>query len=89
MARPWEADPRADFKRRLGASPSDTGASQDEVDCPDMWELDNGDIAIIGRDLTEVYQSRLPNGVRIGNDERLVIFPGRMLSAAKPDIPDA
>ncbi|WP_078610960.1 MULTISPECIES: hypothetical protein [Streptomyces] len=42
-----------------------------------------------GRDLTAVYASRLPTGVSIGPDERLVVIPGNMLSAAKVDIPDA
>jgi len=27
--------------------------------------------------------------MRIGADERLVVIPGNMLSAARPDIPDA
>lgn len=39
--------------------------------------------------LTAVYASRLPTGVSIGPDERLVVIPGNMLSAAKVDIPDA
>jgi hypothetical protein len=57
--------------------------------CPDIWELDNGDIAVIGRDLTHMYAGRLPGDVRVGLDERLVIIPGDMLRAAKVDIPDA
>ncbi|WP_206322496.1 hypothetical protein [Streptomyces sp. HNM0575] len=57
--------------------------------CPDIWQLDNGDIAIIGRDLTADYGRRLPEGVSLGPDERLVVIPGNMLSAAKVDIPDA
>ncbi|NLU73877.1 hypothetical protein HCC61_14510 [Streptomyces sp. HNM0575] len=51
--------------------------------------MDNGDIAIIGRDLTADYGRRLPEGVSLGPDERLVVIPGNMLSAAKVDIPDA
>ncbi|MCU4745616.1 MULTISPECIES: hypothetical protein [unclassified Streptomyces] len=89
MARPWEADPTASFARRLGKTAQELGNSEDEEKCPDIWQLDNGDVAIIGRDLTTAYDSRLPAGVRLGPDERLVIIPGNMLSAAKPDIPDA
>lgn len=89
MTRPWEADPAASFARRLGRTAQELGHSQDEEDCPDIWQLDNGDVAVIGRDLTSAYDSRLPPGVRLGPDERLVIIPGTMLSAAKPDIPDA
>lgn len=89
MARAWEADPAASFVRRLGKSAADLGNSQGDDDCPDIWQLDNGDIAVIGRDLTSPYTARLPEGVRLGEGERLVVIPGNMLSAAKPDIPDA
>ncbi|MFE1929950.1 hypothetical protein ACFW95_06165 [Streptomyces sp. NPDC059474] len=89
MARLWEADPSALFVKRLGKSAAELGNSEDEEKCPDIWQLDNGDIAIIGRDLTSVYASCLPDGVSIGLGERLVVIPGNMLSAAKVDIPDA
>lgn len=82
----WEADPSAILQRRLGKSAQELGKSEDVDMCPDIWEFDNGDIAVIGRDLTEDYRSRLPDGVRIGHDERLVVIPGVMLSAAKSDI---
>ena len=89
MARSWEADPAAVFRRRLGKSALELGDSGTRVDCPDIWELDNGDVAVIGRDLTVAYSSRLPEGVSVGGDERLVVIPRNMLVAAKPDIPDA
>ncbi|NUP36955.1 MAG: hypothetical protein HOY76_08025 [Streptomyces sp.] len=89
MARAWEPDPAALFVRRLGKSAAETGNSKGDDDCPDIWQLDNGDIAVIGRDLTSGYASRLPDGVSIGAGERLVVIPGNMLSAAKQDIPDA
>ncbi|GII93119.1 hypothetical protein [Sinosporangium siamense] len=84
----WEADPAASFKRRLGKSALELDQTNDGPTCPDIWELDNGDIAIIGRDLTTNYTSRLPAGVKVGLDERLVVIPGVMLKAAKPDISD-
>ncbi|HEY5835162.1 hypothetical protein [Streptomyces sp.] len=87
MARPWEADPTTTFLRRLGKSPQELGNATDNPDCPDMWELENGDIAIIGRDLTGSLGAKLPTGVSIGADERLVVIPRNMLIAAKPDIP--
>lgn len=46
-------------------------------------------MAIIGRDLTDAYIGRLPKGVSVAEDERVVILPGVMLSMAKRDIPDA
>ncbi|MFF7648253.1 hypothetical protein ACFZCY_00040 [Streptomyces sp. NPDC007983] len=88
MAGPWEADPSALFARRLGKSAKELGTTQDEDGCPDIWELDNGDIAIVGRDLTDAYTSHLPADVTIRSDERLVIIPGAMLRSAKPDIAD-
>ncbi|MEV0777696.1 hypothetical protein [Streptomyces sp. NPDC050428] len=87
--RPWEADPSALFERRLGKTAQELGNSQDEEDCPDIWQLSNGDIAVISRDLTADYSASLPAGVSLAADERLVVIPGNMLSAAKRDIPDA
>ena len=89
MNRSWEADPSALFERRLGKTAEELGNSKDEEDCPDIWRLDNGDIAVVGRDLTADYSGRLPAGVSLAADERLVVIPGNMLSAAKKDIPDA
>lgn len=89
MAGMWEADPAARFARRLGKSPHELGDTNEGVTCPDLWELTNGDVAAIGRDLTEVYRDQLPSGVSVGPDERIVILPRNMVIAAKPDIPDA
>ncbi|MFJ3954232.1 MULTISPECIES: hypothetical protein [Streptomyces] len=87
MTRPWEADPTTGFKKRLGESPQALGVTTDGPDCPDIWELDNGDVAVIGRDLTEPLGGCLPSGVSIGPDERLVVIPRKMIVAAKADIP--
>jgi hypothetical protein len=89
MTRAWEADPSALFERRLGRSAKELGNSDKNDECPDIWRLDNGDIAVIGRDLTASYGPCLPEGVTLRADERLVVIPGNMLSAAKEDIPDA
>ncbi|MEV7170707.1 hypothetical protein AB0O18_13545 [Streptomyces sp. NPDC093224] len=89
MTRRWEADPSALFVKRLGKSAAELGNSKGEDECPDIWQLSSGDVAVIGRDLTENYRSHLPDGVHLGPDERLVVIPGNMLSAAKADIPDA
>ena len=89
MTRPWEADPSASFERRLGKSPAELGNTDEKDGCPDVWQLSNGDIAVIGRDLTDVYRSRLPTDAAIAPDERLIVIPGNTLRAAKPDIADA
>ncbi|MDP9792921.1 hypothetical protein J2S43_001433 [Catenuloplanes nepalensis] len=54
-----------------------------------MWELDNGDVVVIGTDLTEAYGARLPDGVSVDPGERLVVIPRATILAAKADIPDA
>jgi hypothetical protein len=76
----------AQFKRRPGKTAAELGNSRITND--DIWQLDNGDIALVGRDVTAVFADRLPPDVRIGDDERLMITPD-MPSAAKPDMPDA
>jgi hypothetical protein len=87
--RPWEAEPGATFTRRLGKSAEELGDTDGKNGCPDMWEISNGDVAIIGRDLTDAYAGRLPAGVTVVDDERLVVIPHNMIVAAKKDIPDA
>lgn len=89
MTRPWEADPSSELRRRLGKSALELGETSAGPTCPDIWELDNGDVAVIGREHTGDYLGRLPDGVAIGSDERLVVIPRSMLIAAKSDIPDA
>ena len=85
----WEADATAEMTRRLGASPAELGNSDNVGKCPDIWELDNGDIAVIGRDLTAQYAPHLPDGVSLAPDERLVVIPGSTLHSAAADITGA
>ncbi|MET9483356.1 hypothetical protein [Streptomyces sp. NPDC006638] len=89
MTRGWEADASSPLSRRLGRSPEELGTTGGEQGCPDIWELENGDVAVIGRDLTDSYRGRLPEGVTIAPDERLVVIPRRTAVAAKADTPDA
>lgn len=84
----WDADVSAEFSRRLGKSAKELDKTDEEDNCPDIWELSNGDVAVIGRDRTDVYAHRLPAGVRLAADERVVIIPGIMLRSAKKDIPE-
>lgn len=88
MGNKWDADPATGFRRRLGKSARELGDSDNGDTCPDIWELDNGDVAVIGRDLTASYVGRLPKDVVIGPGEKLVVIPRNMVISAKPDIPD-
>ncbi|WP_062205132.1 hypothetical protein [Streptomyces sp. NBRC 109706] len=85
----WQADPEAPFARRLGKSSHELGQTSGNASCPDVWELENGDVAVIGSDLTRAYEGRLPEGVSVDPGERLVIIPRATIVAAKADIPDA
>lgn len=87
--RGWEANPDATFTRRLGEHPTEVAGTDGKQGCPDIWELSNGDVAVIGRDLTDVYAGRLPDGTSVVHDERLVVIPRATIVAAKKDIPDA
>ncbi|MCZ7422969.1 hypothetical protein O7605_26040 [Verrucosispora sp. WMMA2121] len=87
--RRWEADPSAQLSRRWGKSSHELGNTSGDGSCPDIWELSNGDVAVIGQDLTDSYRDRLPEGVSVDPGERLVIIPRSTMLAAKVDIPDA
>lgn len=89
MAGKWGADETTGFLRRLGKSAHELGITTGNVSCPEMWELANGDVAVIGDNLTESYRERLPEGVRIDPGESLVIIPRQIITSAKADIPDA
>ncbi len=88
MAEVWTPDPSASFARQLCAFGGDKATARNGS-CPDIWELDNGDVAVIGRDLTGSYVSRLPRGVSVAANERLVVIPRAVLTSAKANIPDA
>ncbi len=47
MPRPWEADPSALFTHRLGKSAAELGNTDGKTGCPDIWQLDNGDVAVM------------------------------------------
>ena len=76
------------FKKRLGPDPHAHGAQTFALrGCPDIFELDNGDFAIIGADITTAA-GKLPPSANCGPDERMVRIPRKTLILAKRDIPD-
>ncbi|MGE3311310.1 MAG: hypothetical protein AB7O66_15190 [Limisphaerales bacterium] len=56
--------------------------------CPDILELDAGDFAVIGIDITESAIDKLPAGSGCGPGERIVRIPRTVLTQAKSNIPD-
>ncbi len=76
------------FIKRLGPDPHANGAQTAAcLGCPDIWELANGDFAVIGIDMTDAA-SQLPPTAGCGPDERIVRIPRNLLVNAKRDIPD-
>lgn len=88
MSDKWDADPATGFRRRLGKSAHELGFTGGNASCPELWELDNGDIAVIGTELTVAYRDRLPAGVSIDRHESLIVIPRGTIVSAKADLPD-
>jgi hypothetical protein len=77
------------FLKRLGPDPHANGAQTIALKgCPDIFELENGDFAIIGIDITETSVKHLPPSAGCGPDERIVRIPRKTLVLAKTDIPN-
>ncbi len=75
------------FQRRIGPDPHANGAKTSSLNgCPDIWELTDGDFAVIGPDITAVV-SPLPDTAGCGPDERIVRLPRRILVGARASIP--
>lgn len=74
------------FTRRLGSA-SDEALCSGGHSCPDILELESGDFAVIGIDITEVAAQSLPPGSGCGPTERIVRIPKRTLVDARADIP--
>lgn len=77
-----------DIARRIGASPRQRG-SLDGNTCPDIFELTDGNFAVIGTDSTEALESKLPADAARADYERIVVITRETLVRAKIDIPDA
>jgi len=76
------------FLRRLGLDPHANGAQTVALNgCPDVWELEDGDFAVIGIDMTATALPLLPPTAGCGPDERIVRVPRKTLIAARRDIP--
>jgi hypothetical protein len=75
--------------RRIGPDPHAGGAQTPALaGCPDIFELENGDFAIVGRDVTSTVKGELPPGATCGPDERIISIPRKTLISAKRHIPE-
>ena len=69
------------FKRQLGSGRAESPGGRR---CPEIWELEDGTIAVIGRDITS--EANLPKEVMLGTEERVVLIPRSVLVAASEKI---
>ncbi|MBQ1000034.1 hypothetical protein KBY32_26140 [Streptomyces sp. RK62] len=74
--------------RRIGVPPSHRG-STGGGNCPDIFELADGNFAVIGREATDALDSDLPADASRADYERIVVITRETLIRAKADIPDA
>lgn len=74
------------FVKRLGPPPAESLACAGCQGCPDILELENGDFAVIGTDITE-HAKKLPAWAGCGPAERIVRIPRRILVLAREHIP--
>lgn len=72
------------FLRRVGPAPE--AACSGCHGCPDILELDTGDFAVIGQDIT-AHAPNLPAWAGCADDERIVRIPRMILVRAKEHIP--
>ncbi|MBO7935018.1 MULTISPECIES: hypothetical protein [Streptomyces] len=73
--------------RRLGVPPSERGSTSSAT-CPDIFELKDGNFAVIGTDMTDSLDSQLPKDAARADYERIVVISRDTLIKAKADIPD-
>ena len=76
------------FVRRIGSTENHaTQNCHGCYGCPDIWELEGGDFAVIGTDITE-HAGKLPPSAGCAPTERMVRIPRALLIHAKAHIPD-
>ncbi|MFF1698417.1 hypothetical protein ACFVXC_33130 [Streptomyces sp. NPDC058257] len=74
--------------RRIGVSPQQRGSASGQS-CPDVFELSDGNFAVIGTEATAALEKELPSDASRADYERIVIVSRETLVRAKGDIPDA
>lgn len=75
------------FKRSLGIDK--TLLCVGGKKCPQILEMDNGDFAVVGTDITPLAAHNLPPEAGCGPLERVVQIPRSLLVRARNDIPSS
>ena len=77
------------FKKRIGEDPhAEEQGSLGANGCPDIWELNDGNFAVIGIRKTRELSGILPETASCGYDEEIVVLPRKLLVNAKSFIPN-
>jgi hypothetical protein len=56
-------------------------------DCPAVLEMEGGDFAVIGTDITSELTGNLPSDCGCGPGERIIRVPRKTLVSARAEIP--
>lgn len=75
------------FIRRLGQNKRNLCAHGHL--CPQILEMENGDFAAVGIDMTAEAIPAMPPGPGVGANERVVRIPRHVMIAARAEIPAA
>ncbi len=73
--------------RRIGTGGKGGDISTGKDGCPDIFELDTGDFAIIGTTKTQELVHGLPEDARLASYESIVVIPRALMVSAKSEIP--
>jgi len=79
---------RVEIVRRLGVPPKERGSATNGT-CPDIFELSDGNFAVIGTDVTAELEGKLPAEAAVADYERIVVVSRETVLAAKKDIPSS
>lgn len=74
------------FTKRLGESGNGLQCPEGHY-CPQILEMNSGDFAVVGEDITTEAERAMLPGAGIGPSERVVRIPRRVLVAARKEIP--
>jgi hypothetical protein len=83
----FERAMRVEIVRRLGLTPRERGSSTNGT-CPDIFELSDGNFAVIGTDKTVELDGKLPADAARADHERIVVVTRETIVAARKDIPE-
>ena len=73
------------FVKRVSLNPQmSPGGSR----CPEIWEVDTGDFVVVGEDITQRVKDTIPSDIILGEEEKIILLPRKVLQSVKSKIPD-